>query len=99
MSEGCGSRLLLVGTAGADAPFSSAGRSGGVGSGVRKCGSRPRSVFSLHNLYYNSSYAPFAVDYYGIVFAVTGVGQLNLCSSTAVGCGTSGYGVHSVEWR
>lgn len=36
--------------------------------------------FLYNNLYYDSGYAPFAVDYYGIVFAVPGLGDVNLCS-------------------
>jgi len=65
-------------------------------SGIVAVGLDP--YFLYNNLYYDSSYAPYAVDYYGIVFAVPGVGQVNLCSSTASGgCGTGGYA--SILWN
>lgn len=54
--------------------------------------------FLYNNLYYDSGYAPFAVDYYGIVFAVPGLGDVNLCSyGAAGGCGTGGYA--SILWN
>lgn len=60
-------------------------------SGIVAVGLDPH--FLYNNLYYDSGYAPFAVDYYGIVFAVPGIGDVNLCS----GCGTSGY--TSILWN
>jgi hypothetical protein len=67
-------------------------------SGIVAVGLDPYFVYN--NLYYDSGYAPLAVDYYGIVFAVPGVGQVNLCSCTAGdGCGPAQrLRVHSVEW-
>ena len=53
--------------------------------------------FLYNNLYYQSGFAPFAVDSLGIVFAVPGFGDVNLCSYTpAGGCGDSGYA--SILW-
>ena len=53
--------------------------------------------FLYNSLYYDSGYAPFAVDYYGIVFAVPGLGDVNLCSYAAAGsCGNGGYA--SILW-
>ena len=53
--------------------------------------------FAYNNLYYDSSHAPFAVDYYGIVFNVPGLGDVNLCIYAASdGCGTGGYA--SILW-
>lgn len=53
--------------------------------------------FAYNNLYYNSGQAPFAVDYYGLVSHVPGLGDVNLCSYTAAGgCGTGGYA--SILW-
>lgn len=53
--------------------------------------------FLYNNLYYDSGYAPYAVDYLGIVFSVPGLGDVNLCSETgAGGCGTGGYA--SILW-
>jgi hypothetical protein len=54
--------------------------------------------FLYNNLYFDPGYAPFAVDYYGIVFAVPGLGDVNLCSYTAAGgCGTGSYA--SILWH
>jgi hypothetical protein len=65
-------------------------------SGIVATGLDPH--FEYNNLYYQSSYAPFAVDYYGIVFNVPGLGDVNLCSYTAAGgCGTGGYA--SILWN
>ena len=53
--------------------------------------------FLYNNLYYQSGFAPFAVDSLGIVFAVPGFGDVNLCSYTpAGGCGDGGYA--SILW-
>jgi hypothetical protein len=49
-------------------------------SGIVATGLDPR--FLYNNLYYDSGYADYAVDYLGIVFAVPGVGEVNLCSYT-----------------
>ena len=65
-------------------------------SGIVAVGLDP--YFLYNNLYYDSSYAPYAVDYYGFVFAVPGIGDVNLCAySAAGGCGTSGYA--SILWN
>ena len=54
--------------------------------------------FLYNNLYYGAGYSPFAVDFYGIVFDVQGVGEVNLCSYTAAGgCGNGGYA--SILWN
>jgi PEP-CTERM motif len=64
-------------------------------SGIVATGLDPH--FAYNNLYYDSSYAPYAVDYYGIVFNVPGLGDVNLCSYAAAGgCGTGGYA--SILW-
>ncbi len=64
-------------------------------SGIVATGLDPH--FDYNNLYYQSSYAPYAVDYYGIVFNVPGLGDVNLCSTTtAGGCGNGGYA--SILW-
>ncbi|HVP55571.1 MAG TPA: PEP-CTERM sorting domain-containing protein [Candidatus Eisenbacteria bacterium] len=48
--------------------------------------------FLYNNLYYDTAHWPNAVDYYGILFHVPGLGDVNLCSYTAAGgCGTGGY--------
>jgi PEP-CTERM motif-containing protein len=53
--------------------------------------------FLYDNLYFDTNYAPYAVDYYGIVFAVPGPGDVNLCScAPAGGCGDGGYA--SILW-
>lgn len=53
--------------------------------------------FLYNNLYYGSGYSAYAVDYLGIVFAVPGVGDVNLYSYTpAGGCGSGGYA--SILW-
>ena len=53
--------------------------------------------FLYNNLYYDPGYAPYAVDYLGIVFNVPGLGDVNLCSETgAGGCGSGGYA--SILW-
>ncbi len=65
-------------------------------SGIVATGLDPH--FAYNNLYYNSSHAPYAVDYYGIVFNVPGLGDVNLCSYTAAGgCGNGGYA--SILWN
>ena len=47
--------------------------------------------FLSNNLYYDSNVSPYAVDFYGLVFNVPGLGDVNLCSFTAAGgCGTGG---------
>jgi hypothetical protein len=54
--------------------------------------------FLYNNLYFDTGYEPYAVDFYGIVFAVPGLGDVNLCSYTAAGgCGTGGYA--SILWN
>jgi PEP-CTERM motif len=53
--------------------------------------------FLYNNLYYDTGYSPYAVDYYGIVFHVPGLGDVNLCSYTpSGGCGSGGY--TSILW-
>jgi len=53
--------------------------------------------FLYNNLYYDTNYAPYAVDYYGLLFNVPGFGDVNLCSYTpAGGCGEGGYA--SILW-
>src|SRR5271166_981773 len=53
--------------------------------------------FLYNNVYYDSGYAPYAVDYLGVVYHVPGLGDVNLCSYTAAGgCGTGGYA--SILW-
>jgi len=65
-------------------------------SGIVAVGLDPH--FLYNNLYYDSGHARFAVDYLGIVFAVPGLGEVNLCSYTAAGgCGTGGYA--SILWN
>jgi hypothetical protein len=65
-------------------------------SGIVAVGLDPH--FLYNNLYYAPGYAAYAVDYYGIEFAVPGVGEVNLCSYTAPGgCGTGGYA--SILWN
>ncbi len=55
----------------------------------------PRFLYT--NLFYDTGYAPYAVDYLGIVFNVPGLGDVNLCSYTASGgCGNGGYA--SILW-
>jgi hypothetical protein len=55
------------------------------------------SHFLYNNLYYDPKYSPMVVDYYGLVFSVEGVGEVNLCSYTpAGGCGNGGYS--SILW-
>lgn len=64
-------------------------------SGIVAVGLDPR--FLYNNLYYNPGYADFAVDYLGVVFAVPGLGEVNLCSYTpSSGCGNGGYA--SILW-
>jgi hypothetical protein len=64
-------------------------------SGIVAPGLDPR--FLYNNLYYDTGYAPYAVDYLGIVFNVPGLGDVNLCSYTASGgCGNGGYA--SILW-
>ena len=57
-------------------------------SGIVAVGLDPH--FLYNNLSYVTGYAPYAVDYYGIAFAVTGVVQVNLCSYMEGG-GTGGH--------
>jgi hypothetical protein len=65
-------------------------------SGIVANGLNPH--FLYNNLYYASGYAPFSVDYYGILFAVPGLGDVNLCSyAPAGGCGTGG--LASILWN
>ena len=53
--------------------------------------------FLYNNLYFDNNNSAYAVDYYGIVFRVPGLGDVNLCSSIAGGgCGTGGYA--SILW-
>jgi PEP-CTERM motif len=53
--------------------------------------------FLYNNLYYDTGYAAYAVDYLGVVFAVPGLGHVNLCSYTpSGGCGSGGYA--SILW-
>jgi PEP-CTERM motif len=53
--------------------------------------------FLYNNLYYDIDSSPYAVDYYGIVFTVPGLGDVNLCSFAAAGgCGIGGYA--SILW-
>jgi hypothetical protein len=55
------------------------------------------SYFGYNNIYYGSGFAPYAVDYLGVVFSVPGLGDVNLCSyATAGGCGSGGYA--SILW-
>jgi hypothetical protein len=64
-------------------------------SGIVAAGLDPR--FLYNNLYYGTGYAPYAVDYLGIVFNVPGLGDVNLCSYTSSGgCGNGGYA--SILW-
>jgi len=64
-------------------------------SSIVALGLDPR--FLYNNLYYDSGAAPFAVDYYGIVFAVPGLGDVNLCTDNGSGgCGSGGYA--SILW-
>ena len=64
-------------------------------SGIVAPGLDPR--FLYNNLYYDTGYAPYAVDYLGIVFNVPGLGDVNLCSYTpSGGCGNGGYA--SILW-
>ena len=61
-------------------------------SGIVAVGLDPR--FLYNNLYYNPG---FAVDYLGVVFAVPGLGEVNLCSyNPSGGCGSGGYA--SILW-
>jgi hypothetical protein len=54
--------------------------------------------FLYNNLYYEPKYSPYAVDYYGIVFAVPGLGDVNFCSyASSGGCGSGGY--TSILWN
>ena len=65
-------------------------------SGIVAVGLDPH--FLYNNLYYDPGYAPYAVDFYGIEFAVPGIGEVHLCSYTAAGgCGTGGYA--SILWN
>ena len=53
--------------------------------------------FLYNNLYYETNNAPYAVDYYGILLNVPGLGDVNLCSyAPAGGCGNGGYA--SILW-
>jgi hypothetical protein len=64
-------------------------------SGIVATGLDPR--FLYNNLYYETGFAPYAVDYLGVVFAVPGLGEVNLCSYTpSGGCGNGGYA--SILW-
>ncbi len=67
---------------------------------VKVAGIEPLSTstyFLYNNLYYGVAHSAYAVDYYGIVFDVPGVGQVNLCTYTAAGgCGSGGYA--SILW-
>ena len=64
-------------------------------SGIVATGLDPR--FLYNNLYYDTGFAPYAVDYLGIVFNVPGLGDVNLCSYTpSGGCGNGGYA--SILW-
>jgi hypothetical protein len=54
--------------------------------------------FLYNNLYYTPGFAPYSVDYYGILFAVPGLGEVNLCSyGSAGGCGSGG--LASILWN
>lgn len=65
-------------------------------AGIVAVGLDPR--FLYNNLYYDAQHSPFAVDYYGIVFEVPGVGDVNLCTETSSGgCGSGGYA--SILWN
>ena len=65
-------------------------------SGIVAVGLDPH--FLYNNLYYDSSHAPFAVDYYGMVFNVPGFGDVNLCTDNGSGgCGAGGYA--SILWN
>jgi len=62
-------------------------------SGIVPVGLDPH--FLYNNLYYDSG---FAVDYYGMVFAVPGLGDVNLCTDNGSGgCDTGGYA--SILWN
>jgi len=64
-------------------------------SGIVATGLDPH--FAYNNLYYDSAQSPFMVDDLGIVFAVPGLGDVNLCGYTpAGGCGTGG--LASILW-
>jgi hypothetical protein len=64
-------------------------------SGIVATGLDPH--FAYNNVFYGAGYAPFSVDYLGIVFAVPGLGDVNLCSYTpAGGCGSGG--LASILW-
>jgi hypothetical protein len=64
-------------------------------SGIVAAGLDPR--FAYNNLYYQTKFSPYAVDYWGIVFAVPGVGEVNLCTyEPSGGCGDGGYA--SILW-
>ena len=55
------------------------------------------SRFLYNDLYYEPGSAPYAVDYYGIVFNVPGLGDVNLCTDNGSGgCGSGGYA--SILW-
>jgi len=64
-------------------------------SGIVAVGLDPR--FAYNNLYFGPRFSPYAVDYYGIVFAVPGLGEANLCLyEPGGGCGDGGYA--SILW-
>jgi hypothetical protein len=64
-------------------------------SGIVAVGLDPH--FAYNNIYYQSTFSPYAVDYYGIVFAVPGLGEVNLCGyEPSGGCGGGGYA--SILW-
>jgi hypothetical protein len=53
--------------------------------------------FLYNNLYYDTRFTTVAVDYYGIVFNVPGLGDINLCTDNGSGgCGSGGYA--SILW-
>lgn len=65
-------------------------------SGIVANGLDPHFIYN--NLYYAPGYAAYAVDYYGIVFAVPGLGEVNLCSyAPAGGCGSGD--LASILWN
>jgi len=64
-------------------------------SGIVAIGLDPH--FLYNNLYYDTGFAPYAFDYLGVVFAVPGLGDVNLCTYTpSGGCGSSSYA--SILW-
>jgi hypothetical protein len=78
--------------AGIDATYNSLPVSDIVATGLD-----PR--FLYNNLYYDPGHAPNAVDYYGILFNVPGLGDVNLCTDNGSGggCGSGGYA--SILWN